>query len=103
MIKRCFNKFIGSKAFYKTVLAVVIPIALQQLLTQFVSLIDNIMIGVVGTEQMSAVAISNQILMVFNLAVFGIISGISIFASQYHGSKDINGIKKTFQFINIVV
>ena len=98
MLKKFLNKIIGSKEFYKMVLVIVIPIALQQLLTQFVSLIDNIMIGSVGTEQMSGVAISNQVLMVFNLAVFGIISGVSIFASQYHGSKDINGIKKTFQF-----
>ena len=98
MIKKYFSKIIGSKDFYKIVLVIVIPIALQQLITQFVSLIDNIMIGVIGTEQMSGVAISNQVLMVFNLAVFGIISGVSIFASQYHGSKDIEGVKKTFQF-----
>ena len=89
MIRKYFSKIIGSKDFYKMVLVIVIPIALQQLITQFVSLIDNIMIGVIGTEQMSGVAISNQVLMVFNLAVFGIISGVSIFASQYHGSKDI--------------
>ncbi len=98
MKKSFLSKFIGTKEFYKMVLVIVIPIALQQLLTQFVSLLDNIMIGVIGTEQMSGVAISNQILMVFNLAIFGIISGVSIFASQYHGSEDIKGIKKTFQF-----
>ncbi len=98
MIRKYLNKVIGTKEFYKMVLVIVIPIALQQLLTQFVSLLDNIMIGVLGTEQMSGVAISNQIMMVFNLAVFGTISGVSIFASQYHGSKDIKGIKKTFQF-----
>ena len=98
MFKKYFSKLIGSKEFYKMVLVIVIPIALQQLLTQFVSLIDNIMIGSIGTEQMSGVAISNQVLMVFNLAIFGIISGVSIFAAQYHGSNDTVGIKKTFQF-----
>ena len=103
MIKKLLSKIIGSKEFYKMVLVIVIPIALQQLLTQFVSLIDNIMIGVVGTEQMSGVAISNQVLMVFNLAVFGIISGVSIFASQYHGSNDTIGVKKTFQFKWIMI
>ena len=62
MIKKYLNRFIGTKEFYKMVLVIVIPIALQQLLTQFVSLLDNIMIGVLGTEQMSGVAISNQIM-----------------------------------------
>ncbi len=103
MIKKCFNKIIGTKQFYKMVLIIVIPIALQQLLTQFVGLLDNIMIGVLGTEQMSGVAISNQMMMVFNLAVFGTLSGASIFASQYHGNQDNDGVKKTFQFKWIMI
>lgn len=103
MLKKFFSKIIGTKEFYKMVLAIVVPIALQQLLTQFVSLIDNIMIGVVGTEQMSGVAISNQSMMVFNLAIFGILSGAAIFSSQYHGSSDVDGVKKTFQFKWIMI
>ena len=54
------NKYVGSKMFYKKVFALALPIMLQNGITNFVSLIDNIMVGSVGTEQMSAVAIVNS-------------------------------------------
>lgn len=91
MIKR----FIGDKTFYKKVMMLVLPIMLQNGITNLVSMVDNIMIGTVGTEQMSAVAIVNQILFVFNLAVFGMTSGVGIFTAQYFGKSDNNGIKET--------
>ena len=47
------EKFLGDKAFYKMVLAIAIPIMIQNGITNFVSLLDNIMIGRIGTEQMS--------------------------------------------------
>lgn len=47
------KKFIGDKAFYLMVLAVAVPIMIQNGITNFVSLLDNIMVGVLGTEQMS--------------------------------------------------
>ena len=47
------KKFLGDKAFYKMVLAIAIPIMIQNGITNFVSLLDNIMIGRIGTEQMS--------------------------------------------------
>ena len=89
------NKFIGSRAFYTKVFALTLPIMLQNGITNFVSLIDNIMVGTVGTEQMSAVAIVNQLLFVFNLALFGIVSGVGIFTAQYFGKGDNDGIRKT--------
>ena len=63
------SKLIGSKAFYKRVLLVTVPIMLQNCITNFVGLLDNIMVGRMGTEQLSGVAIANQLLFVFNLAV----------------------------------
>ena len=80
------RKLIGDKAFYKMVLLVAVPIMVQNGITNFVSLLDNIMVGRVGTEQMSGVAIANQLLFVFNLAVFGAISGAGIFGAQFYGS-----------------
>ena len=50
------KKFLGDKAFYKMVLAIAIPIMIQNGITNFVSLLDNIMIGRIGTEQMSGAA-----------------------------------------------
>ena len=65
------KKFLGDKAFYKMVLAIAIPIMIQNGITNFVSLLDNIMIGRIGTEQMSGAAIVNQLLFVYNLCLFG--------------------------------
>lgn len=63
------KKFIGDKAFYKMVLLVAVPIMIQNGITNFVSLLDNIMVGQIGTEQMSGVAIVNQLLFVYNLCI----------------------------------
>ena len=79
------KKFIGDKAFYKMVLLVAVPIMVQNGITNFVNLLDNIMVGQVGTNQMSGVAIVNQLIFVYNLAVFGAVSAASIFGAQYFG------------------
>ena len=71
-------RLIGDRAFYKKVFTVTVPIMIQNLITSFVSLLDNIMVGQVGTESMSGVAIANQVMFVFNLTIFGALSGIGI-------------------------
>lgn len=92
------SKIFGDKAFYKMVLGVAVPIMIQNGITNFVSLLDNIMVGRVGTEQMSGIAIVNQLLLVFNLAIFGAISGAGIFSAQFYGCKDTKGVRNTFRF-----
>lgn len=92
------KKFIGDKKFYKYLFAIVIPIVLQQFITQFVSLLDNLMIGQIGSSEMTGVSLANQLLFVFNLGVFGSLSGASIFASQYFGAKNKNGYLEAFRF-----
>lgn len=92
------RKLFGDRAFYKMVLTVAVPIMIQNGITNFVGLLDNIMVGRVGTEQMSGVAIVNQLLMVFNLAVFGAISGAGIFSAQFFGCQDHKGVRHTFRF-----
>ena len=92
------TKFIGDKKFYRLLLAILIPIVLQQLLTQFVNLLDNIMIGVVGSNEMTGVSLGNQILFVYNLCIFGALSGASIFATQYFGAKNKEGYQDAFKF-----
>ena len=76
-------KFIGNRDFYKMVLMIAVPIMIQNGITNFVSLLDNIMIGQVGTEQMSGVAIVNQLIFVYNLCIFGGVSGHSK-SSEFH-------------------
>ena len=89
------TKLFGDRAFYARLLRVAGPILLQNIITNFVNLLDNIMVGQVGTESMSGVAIVNQLLFVFNLCVFGGMAGPGIFTAQYHGKGDIEGIRNT--------
>lgn len=93
---------IGDKKFYKMVLILAIPIMIQNGITNLLSLADNIMIGRVGTEQMSGVAIVNQLLFVFNVSIFGAISGAGIFGAQFFGEKNYEGVQYTFRFKAIV-
>ena len=92
------QKFIGDRVFYRRVFGVAVPIIIQNGITNFVSLLDNIMVGAIGTMQMSGVSIVNQLLFVFNLCVFGAASGAGIFTAQFHGSRDTEGIRHTFRF-----
>ena len=92
------KKFFGDRAFYKRMLTIALPIMIQNGITNFVSLLDNIMVGQVGTVQMNGVAISNQLLFVFYLCIFGVVSGAGIFTAQYHGSGDDEGVRYTFRY-----
>ncbi len=91
------KKYIGTREFYKSAFAVAIPIMMQSFITNFVNMLDNLMVGSLGTEQMSSVAIVNQIIFVFNLSVFGGLSGIGIFTAQFFGKKDDEGMRYTFR------
>ena len=75
-----FRSYLGDRAFYRRLSAVMVPILIQQLITNFVSLLDNLMVGQVGTEPMSSVAIVNQLLFVYNLCIFGGLAG-----AGFHG------------------
>ena len=87
------NRLIGTRVFYRRVLAVAVPIMVQNAITNFVSLLDNVMIGQVGTVEMSGVAIANQLLFVFNLLIFG---------AQFFGNNDMDGVRYTFRFKIII-
>ncbi len=92
------KRYIGSRAFYRRVMAVALPIIIQNTITNFVATLDNIMVGQVGTIPMSGVSIVNQLMFVFNLCIFGATSGAGIFTAQFHGSRDHDGIRHTFRF-----
>ena len=92
------HRLIGSKQFYKKVLYITIPIMIQNGITNFVNMLDNIMVGQVGTEQMSGVAIVNQLMFVFNICIFGAVAGAGILGAQYHGSGNHEGVRHAFRF-----
>ena len=91
------SNLIGDKQFYARMFTIVIPIIIQNTITNVVSLLDNIMVGRVGTLEMSAVAIDNQLLFVFYICIFGGLSGAGIFATQYAGAGDDNGVRSCFR------
>lgn len=98
MLMAFSKKFIGTRAFYKAVLAIIIPIVIQNGITQFVSVLDNFMVGRLGTEELSGVAIANQLIFVFNLTIFGGLSGAGIFGAQFAGRSDTDGMRHVLRF-----
>ena len=93
-----FKRYIGDRAFYARAMRIAIPMIIQNGITNFVSLLDNIMVGQVGTIPMSGVSVVNGLLFVFNLCIFGACSGAGIFTAQFHGSGDNEGIRHTFRY-----
>ena len=92
------KKLIGTKEFYKKLMAVMLPILVQNAITNFISLLDNVMVGRVGTEQMSGVSIVNQLLFVFYLCIFGAVSAAGLFTAQFFGKRDHDGVRHSFRF-----
>lgn len=99
---RIKNKFIGDKAFYQSVVKLLIPIVIQQGITSFVNLLDNVMVGALSTAAISGVAIVNQLIFIFNLSIFGSLSGPSIYSAQYAGVGDEEGVRNCFRFKLII-
>ena len=92
------KRYIGDRAFYKLVLTIALPVMIQNGITSFVNMLDNLMVGGIGTEQMSGVAICNQLIFVFNLCVFGGLSGAGIYGAQFSGKRDRVGGHNVFLF-----
>lgn len=98
ILTKAKKKFIGDKAFYRYLIFLAFPMIVQNGITSFVSFLDNIMVGQIGTEPMSGVAIVNQLFFVFNICIFGGVSGAGIFSAQFFGKRDYEGQKYTFRF-----
>jgi len=96
------RKYIGDRSFYRMAFTVAMPIMLQNLITNLVNMLDNLMVGALGTEQMSGVSIVNQLIFVYNLCIFGGLSGVGIFTSQFYGKKDNDGIRYTLRMKLII-
>lgn len=98
LLRRARRTLIGNRTFYAMVLAIVIPMIIQNAITNFVNLLDNIMVGKIGTDQMTGVSIANQLLFVANLCVFGGMSGAGIFSAQFHGAGNREGVQHCFRY-----
>ena len=92
------KRFIGDRAFYRRMLACAVPVMIQIGITNFINLLDNVMVGQLGTEAMTGVSIANQLITIFNLAIFGLVSGAGIFAAQFFGKGDMENLRYSFRF-----
>ena len=88
----------NDKSQTKKLIAIAIPMMIQNGVSNFVNLLDNLMIGRVGGNALSGVALANQIIFVYFLMIFGATAGVGIFTAQYHGKGDNEGIRYTFRF-----
>lgn len=95
--KTMFRKYIGDRDFYSKLLKIMIPLLIQNVITNLVSLLDNIMVGQVGTEPMSGVAIVNQLLFIFNLCIFAVNASAGIYSAQFFGKGDMEGVRSSFR------
>lgn len=82
---------------YKKALMLAVPMMVQNGITNAVSLVDNLMVGRLGTESMTAVSIVGQLIFVFNLAIFGGLSGPGIYGAQYYGQGNMKGFQNIFR------
>ena len=91
---------------FKRALLLAVPMMIQNGITNAVGLVDNIMVGSLGTEAITAVSIVGQLIFVFNLAIFGGLSGPGIYGAQYYGQKNTEGFRSTVRlkhWISLVV
>ena len=86
---------LGGREFWKAMLALAIPIALQNMLSASFSLVDTLMVGQLGDIALSATGMAGQWSWLFGMGLFGISSGASVFVSQYFGDGNVKGIRRT--------
>ena len=90
-----FKKYIGTKDFYIRVFAIALPIALQSLISIGVNMMDTVMLGTLGETALSASALANQFITIYQICCMGIGMGASVLVSRFWGMKDMVSLKKT--------
>ena len=97
------RRYVGDRLFYKRVLRIATPIILQNAITNFVSLLDNLMVGQLSNAELGGVTIvNNNLIFIFMLALYGGAAGAGIFTTQYFGAGDDQGVRHTFRFKMLV-
>lgn len=91
------STFIGDKAFYRRLIAVSLPLILQQLVTASIQIVDNVMVGRLGETAIGAVSVVNQLFFVVIITTFGVISGSTIYMAQYYGAKNQSKLNQTYR------
>ena len=96
------KKYLPDKKFMRTILAIALPMMIQNTFTNLIGLVNNITVGRLGTEQLAGVAVANQLVSIYIMCIWGAMSGAEIFAAQFHGKKDAENLRNTFRFMVLV-
>lgn len=88
------RNIISDKQFVRTLIAIALPITLQNFIASSVNTLDTFMITSLGEESLAAVGLANQVFFFFSIIIFGIASGSAIFIAQFWGKKDVVNIRR---------
>ncbi len=86
--------FLRDRDFIRSMLALAVPVAFQQLISAGLNMIDVLMVGQLGETAVAALGLANQIFFLLILFLFGVTSGMSIFTAQYWGKGDVENIRR---------
>jgi putative MATE family efflux protein len=89
-----FRRFFSDKVFFKTLVSIALPLAIQYFISSSLNLVDMILIGQLGETAVAAVGLANQFVFLYFFLLFGIGSGAAIFTAQFWGNKDTRGVHK---------
>lgn len=93
----------GKKQFYRSMMVIAMPIALQNLITVGVSMMDTLMLGSLGEAALSASALANQLFFIFTLVIYGTAGGTNVLVAQFWGRKDRESIRRTLAYTYRIV
>lgn len=94
-MKESCKAYLGNREFYTKACKIAIPIAMQNLITIGVNMMDTVMLGTLGETAISASALANQFIMIYHIACMGIGMGASVMVARFWGMKDLHSLKKT--------
>ncbi len=95
-VKSNFVSKAFDKSFLRNLLIIAFPIMLQNFMSAAVNILDSVMIAKLGTTELSAVGLGNQLFFLLNLILYGLGSGSMVFCAQFWGKKNFEGLQKTF-------
>ncbi len=93
---------LGDRDFYRTMLAIALPVTIQQLISSLLNMLDVLMVGQLGDAPIAALGLSNQVFFLLNLLLFGLTSGAAVFTTQYWGQRDIPNIRRVLGICLII-
>ncbi len=93
------KRYLPDKRFLRTILSIALPMMIQNTFTNLIGLVNNITVGRLGTEQLAGVAVANQLVSIYIMCIWGVMSGAEIFGAQFHGKNDMENLRNTFRFM----